>query len=349
MTNLVSVIIPAFNSEGTIARAIDSVLTQGCEVEVLVVDDGSTDRTSQRVMDYAGETVRLIRQPNSGPGAARNRGVVEASGAFVTFLDADDWFLPGALNVLLAEQSATGAQCVKASYGIAAPGGAVVPHRLRIPGGLRSDARSVADLRLAFLENAEHCFAHTWLLEAGLAKSLAFPEDLQFMEDVVYLSRALMLTKSATVVDRPVVAYFQGEGSLTRNPRQFARNALAAVTVAERVVRDTQDARMRGRIAGARLSLLAWLMVLGVEDHSVGRAEFRTLLPRLRRSVRASGLRGAAEGHRRGLMAPLSTVLLEPGVPGPVAWAAIKIHALAWHAYKQVRTVLRRVRGARVH
>jgi len=92
---LVSVVIPVFNGERTIGRAIASALDQGDQrLDVVVVDDGSTDRTREAVVPF-GERVRLVAQPNLGAAAARNRAVTESRGEFVAFLDADDEWLPG--------------------------------------------------------------------------------------------------------------------------------------------------------------------------------------------------------------------------------------------------------------
>jgi hypothetical protein len=90
---LFSVIIPAYNRAGLIGRTIDSVLsTANADLEVIVVDDGSTDATLDVVGGY-GPKVRLLRQENRGPGAARNRGLREATSDYVAFLDSDDiWF-----------------------------------------------------------------------------------------------------------------------------------------------------------------------------------------------------------------------------------------------------------------
>jgi glycosyltransferase involved in cell wall biosynthesis len=90
----VSAIIPAYNAEGFIARAIDSVLRQTHRnVEIIVVDDGSTDSTVALIQSY-GERVRLISQRNGGPSRARNTGVSSSSGEYLAFLDADDWWDP---------------------------------------------------------------------------------------------------------------------------------------------------------------------------------------------------------------------------------------------------------------
>lgn len=94
----VSVIIPAHNAEQFIAAALRSVLAQTLPAyEVIVVDDGSRDRTRDVVAEMNAPTIRCITQPQAGVSAARNRGLEEASGEFVAFLDADDLWRPETL------------------------------------------------------------------------------------------------------------------------------------------------------------------------------------------------------------------------------------------------------------
>ena len=98
---LVSVIIPCYNSEKTITRAIDSVLTQSyTAVEIIAVDDRSQDRTGEILRDLdAKGLLRHIRMPeNSGPAGARNAGLQVARGEFVAFLDSDDEWEPEKLK-----------------------------------------------------------------------------------------------------------------------------------------------------------------------------------------------------------------------------------------------------------
>jgi glycosyltransferase involved in cell wall biosynthesis len=98
MGSRVSIIIPAYNAEEYIAEAVESVLAQSFrDLECIVVDDGSIDRTGEIVRGF-GERVRYIRQENAERSAARNRGIAEASGDYIGFLDADDILLPEKLK-----------------------------------------------------------------------------------------------------------------------------------------------------------------------------------------------------------------------------------------------------------
>jgi hypothetical protein len=95
----VSVIIPLFNKAPYVERALTSVFAQTCsDFELIVVDDGSSDDGPRIVQGYKDPRVRLVTQDNSGPGAARNRGLELAQGELVAFLDADDEWLPNYLS-----------------------------------------------------------------------------------------------------------------------------------------------------------------------------------------------------------------------------------------------------------
>ncbi|MBE9164401.1 glycosyltransferase [Tychonema sp. LEGE 06208] len=101
-TPLVSVIIPAYNGDRYIAQAVESVLAQTfTNLEIIVVDDGSTDETHQVLQPYL-DKIRYVYQENRGVAAARNRGIQEAKGEFIAFLDQDDFFEPDKLAAQIA-------------------------------------------------------------------------------------------------------------------------------------------------------------------------------------------------------------------------------------------------------
>lgn len=97
MTASVSVVIPAHNDADFIGAAIHSALSQSHRpLEIIVIDDGSTDHTAQVARRF-GDPVRVIEQPNAGAAVARTRGLEEARGEFLAFLDADDYWFPDKL------------------------------------------------------------------------------------------------------------------------------------------------------------------------------------------------------------------------------------------------------------
>lgn len=103
----ISVVIPTYNRRDFLRRAIDSVLAQNYagEVELIVVDDGSTDGSDALLASY-GDALRCLRQDNRGPAAARNTGILAARHDLIAFLDSDDFFLPTKLTVQSAMMGA---------------------------------------------------------------------------------------------------------------------------------------------------------------------------------------------------------------------------------------------------
>lgn len=114
----VSIVVPVYNKAPYMRRALDSIAAQTfSDFEVIVVDDGSTDDGPSIVAKYDDSRVRLVRQPNAGPGAARNTGIEQAPGEFIAFLDADDEWLPTYLEESLRQLEESGESVAAISSG----------------------------------------------------------------------------------------------------------------------------------------------------------------------------------------------------------------------------------------
>src|SRR5437762_7674264 len=136
---LVSVILPVYNRESTIARAIESVLAQTYRhFELIVVDDGSTDGTA-RVVESFDSRIRVVAQPHAGAYAARNRGLRSAHGELIAFADSDDAWLPDRLEsqLPLMARPEVGLVFADANHVIPCGTGSQPVRRRRRPGGGR--------------------------------------------------------------------------------------------------------------------------------------------------------------------------------------------------------------------
>lgn len=122
----ISVIIPVYNTEAHLNACLDGVLSQNIpHLEVICVDDGSTDHSLEVLHQYAAKDSRVVvlTQPNSYAGVARNHGLEVARGEYVAFLDSDDHFLPGALEGLYAQAKAHDLDVLKAGFSYVEEGG----------------------------------------------------------------------------------------------------------------------------------------------------------------------------------------------------------------------------------
>ncbi|SES14695.1 glycosyltransferase family 2 protein [Rhizobium sp. NFR03] len=177
MNPQVSVVIPLFNRAHRIAATLESVLAQSFQnFEVVIVDDGSSDDCHAAIEAVGDPRIRLVRQENEGASSARNRGVQEARGALVAFLDSDDRFLPHHLATmvgLLAAQPDTAAY----TQVIADRGDNrtfVKPHR-----GIR-DGEAMADYlvcRGGFVQTSTLVVPRSWALAVPYRTDVGFGDD----------------------------------------------------------------------------------------------------------------------------------------------------------------------------
>lgn len=199
---LVSVVMPAWNAAAYIASSIESVLGQSHRsLELLVVDDGSSDDTAAIVGRYAAADPRicLIRQPNAGVAAARNAGIERARGAYIAFLDSDDWWHPRKLELQVGQMRAHGARVSYAAYQRIAEDGRVLsrvdpPARVTHADLLRSNfignltgmyARDLGEARFERIGHEDYVFWLRLVRRAGHAIRIEHEEPLAF-----YLVRA---------------------------------------------------------------------------------------------------------------------------------------------------------------
>lgn len=156
---LVSVVIPTYNRAAMLVEAIRSAQVQACApMEIIVVDDGSTDDTAARVREIPG--VKFFIQRNAGPSAARERGLKSARGEFIAFLDSDDLWSPEFLAESLRGLTATGAGFVFANWReVDATGKEICPDKFATRTYLKDfPARAIGDWLALTPEQARDLF-----------------------------------------------------------------------------------------------------------------------------------------------------------------------------------------------
>jgi hypothetical protein len=192
---LVSAIVPVFNRAGLLEEAVASLLAQGHRpIEIIVVDDGSTDETSLVAAALAGRhpgEIRVVRQDNAGPGLARERGRELARGEFIQYLDSDDLVLPGKLELQVAGLRANPG--AGASYGWTrlrhADGSAQeLPYK---ESGARHERMFPAMLRSRWWDTATPLYRAELLRRAGPWSDLRLEEDWEYDSRVAALDVGL--------------------------------------------------------------------------------------------------------------------------------------------------------------
>jgi succinoglycan biosynthesis protein ExoO len=260
----VSVIIPAFNAETFIERAIDSALAQeGIDLEVVVADDGSTDGTAGLIerRALAEPRIRLVRLPrNAGPSAARNAAIEAARGDWIAILDADDAFTAGRLRRLIDLAFAGDADIVADNFrrydartGICGPP------------ALALQPKTETLTRYDFVERARagRNEPDYGLLQPVIRRSfldahqLRYPERSRHGEDFLFLFHALLKGAVYVVTREPGYLYTSRSSGMSRTRVDYRRMAEESRALVGRP-EIAQDSRLR-RLILKRSSAIRWV------------------------------------------------------------------------------------------
>ena len=198
MTCEVSVIIPTYNRSAMVREAVASVLAQtGASFELIVVDDGSTDSTSEELAKIPDDRMRLERIANSGPAAARNRGVALARAPLIAFLDSDDLWKKQKLEHQLAFMRANPECAISQTNEIWLRNGR------RVNPGLRHRKRA-GDF---FLESIRTCLISpsAVMMRAELFHSHAGFDDLMMAAEDYDLWLRILMGEGVGLLDQPLV------------------------------------------------------------------------------------------------------------------------------------------------
>ena len=218
---LVSIIIPTYNRAETVCMAVNSALSQAyCNKEIIVVDDGSTDGTYEKLKEFDGK-IRLMQQQNAGPSAARNAGASVSRGDILSFLDSDDLWLPSKTSkqVKLLESVNSSVTCCLCNTLILRNSGEkttsfdLAPIHAKYNSGIWLNVTRILSTRCVLFTQA--AAIRRWAFE----KVGGFDESLKIMEDHD-LALRLSLEGPWAFITEPLAIYHHGNaGSLAEEAR----------------------------------------------------------------------------------------------------------------------------------
>jgi glycosyltransferase involved in cell wall biosynthesis len=256
---LVSAVVATYNRAHIVGRAIESIIQQTYKnVEIIIVDDGSTDDTLQKLAEF-GERITVISQKNAGPAAARNRGIKQSSGKIVTFLDSDDIWLPAFIerHVNLLQSAGETVPCSLANSW------------LHFSDGQRRTSFDVALLRVPDAEsiwlNVADVLASRFLMftqmvavrRSALERSGGFDKNLWSLEDYD-LALKLSFEGPWGLIREPLVVWHQGSSdSLSKKAYEdqikLKQNMITVRTRALARLRDAQQLTSTQKILNREL------------------------------------------------------------------------------------------------
>lgn len=209
-----SIVIPAYNAQAHILRALESIAAQSYgDFEILVVDDGSTDRTAELVSRWSDKRVQLIQQSNAGVSAARNRGIKEAKGTWIAFLDADDRWQPSFLETVASTiRQFSNAVAIFTNFEDSVSG-------KRMIGEVGGGARLLPNYFDFVLKHGQGMWTSASVIRRDvLVKVGGFPVGVTHGEDLDTWARVAWTGQVVYVPDVLAVYHTETEGSATKVP-----------------------------------------------------------------------------------------------------------------------------------
>lgn len=285
----VSVILPVYNVAGYVRECLQTIVTQTLQdVEIICVDDGSTDGSSEILLECAAKDsrIKVIRQDNAGAGAARNRGMDSACGRYLYFCDPDDCLVQSALNEMCqAMESESADICVCRYVEFEDATGEVI--RVSRFGEMFAEPlrQGVRSVEPATAEGDVFYAAGIGVWNKLFRRAFVVQHGLRFQEirrtnDLFFAASALVSASRIAVVDKPLYFYRKGIASVTTKDMLAFSFCDALAALKDRMVRDGLYSRYRSDFAGQALRSFVG-NVKSIADLSV----LTALYPRMRAAI----------------------------------------------------------------
>ena len=212
---LISIIVPVYNVRAYLARCLDSILKQTYKkIEVVIIDDGSTDGSDKICDEYAEKDgrIRVIHRGNEGVSSARNLGKEIATGQWISFVDADDTIEPEYCEEMLRCAKEKCVDYVCSGYKRVFPHGAEAYNTSYQRKLLNKDDFIYCLLNVQF----GYGFVHMKLINAKLAKLVSFNEDLEVGEDALFNLELADMLNQVAILEKPLYNYYASSNSVVK-------------------------------------------------------------------------------------------------------------------------------------
>ena len=233
MKELISIIIPVYNSEKYIKRCLDSIVTQSYKnIEIIVIDDGSTDDSKNICENYSkiDSRIKVINKKNEGVSSARNDGIKNANGEYLMFVDADDWLEKDAIMILYSALNEFNVDIVRGNFYCNNDKGNFRIEKfnkyknIKVKGNDKLlKVEIINDLLLGKIK------AYVWLLlikkNILLKNKILFNTKISFMEDLIfYISLFSTNNISFYMLDKDIYCYYFNNNSATKSQKKIIQN-----------------------------------------------------------------------------------------------------------------------------
>ena len=205
--DIVSVIIPIYNSEKNIKKCLESIINQTyTNLEIILIDDGSTDNSIEVCQEYKDDRIKVYKEKNSGPSTARNLGLKQCNGNYIVFVDSDDYIEKNMIEIMLKKIKSD-------DYDICICGYYLVSNSLKKK--ITITINNNKNFKEIVFDYKNNVYGYLWnrmFKKNSIEKK--FREDISIREDELFLLDNSNYIKKFTFVKEPLYNYISNESSL---------------------------------------------------------------------------------------------------------------------------------------
>lgn len=220
---LVSIVIPIYNAENTLRKCLNSIIFQTYkEIEVILVDDGSSDDSVKICEGYClkHNNIQLIKQKNQGPASARNKGIENAKGKYVYFVDADDYIEEKLVEIMVAKAEENNADMVICNYYIEKRNGVSIKHEYYCEEGLYVEQNAIEFGRKLINDVSQNRIPpYSWIRlikrECLLQSGIRYENGMIRSEDYHFFVRLHFTMNRIYIISEPLYHYVELNTSIT--------------------------------------------------------------------------------------------------------------------------------------
>lgn len=229
--NLVSIIIPVYNVQDYLQKSLDSIVHQTHDrLDVILIDDGSTDRSGEICDEYARQDMRfrVIHQQNAGAANAKNAGLELAKGEYIAFIDSDDWAEPDWIQQMLDEALSHDADVAECGFWMEYVGGAETAAAAKTLG---FGIWNTEDYLRAYPTAWQCALFWNKLFKASLLKEIRFHKERRCIDDEFFTYKAITKANKVVRIDRELYHYRQRRSSVTQSQKTLFQRTIDDIDI----------------------------------------------------------------------------------------------------------------------
>ena len=265
MNTKISIIIPIYNGEKYIERCLKSIINQDYEeLEIIVINDGSTDNSIDILKEFTNidNRIKVIDKENTGVSDTRNRGIEEASGDYIMFIDVDDYLEENMIKKIISVINKKDINLIKFNYNIVTSDGK------KEKGNEDYEEKNLDKPNIEyFIDNVLlgkiNAYVWTLVIKRKIIGNIRFNKEIGMMEDLLFYINILSKTNDLYIINDRLYNYFINTESVCNSPRYYYRNFCDMLKVYDLII---DELTKQEQLNENRKKILTFAIIMGIES-----------------------------------------------------------------------------------